>query len=60
VSGQAVVWQARVGPGASVDTVLVTDAAPELVTPPTEWPFKRVTVRGVTSDVADLLVQSES
>lgn len=57
VTGQAVVWQPRVGPAACADTVLVTGGAPELVTPPTEWPFKRVTVRGVTSDVPDLLVR---
>jgi Xaa-Pro aminopeptidase len=59
VLGQAVVWQARVGPAACVDTALVTDAGPELVTPPTEWPFKRITVRGITSDVADLLIREE-
>ena len=57
VAGQAVVWQPRVGPAACADTVLVTDGAPEPITPPTEWPFKRVTVRGVTSDVPDLLVR---
>jgi Xaa-Pro dipeptidase len=58
VVGQAVVWQARVGAAACVDTVLVTETGPEPVTPPTEWPFKRITVRGVTSDVADVLVRS--
>lgn len=57
VAGQAVVWQPRVGPAACADTVLVTDGAPDPVTPPTDWPFKRVTVRGVTSDVPDLLVR---
>jgi Xaa-Pro aminopeptidase len=56
--GQAVVWQPRVGPAACVDTVLVTDTVPEPVTPPTDWPFKRVTVRGTVSDVADILVVS--
>jgi Xaa-Pro dipeptidase len=59
-AGQAIVWQPRIGPAACVDTVLVTPDGPELITPPTEWPFKRVTVRGVTSDVADLLVRPES
>ncbi len=55
-AGQAVVWQPRVGPTACVDTVLVTATGHEPVTPPTEWPFKRVTVRGVTCDIPDLLV----
>jgi Xaa-Pro aminopeptidase len=57
VAGQPVVWQPRIGPAACVDTVVVTAAGPEAVTPPTEWPFKRITVRGVTSDVPDLLVR---
>jgi Xaa-Pro aminopeptidase len=59
VAGQAVVWQPRVGPAASVDTVLVTAAGAEAITPPTEWPFKRITARGYTADVPDLLVFQE-
>jgi Xaa-Pro dipeptidase len=58
-TGQAIVWQPRIGSAACVDTVLVTPDGPEPITPPTEWPFKRVTVRGVTSDVADLLVKTD-
>jgi Xaa-Pro aminopeptidase len=58
VAGQAMVWQPRVGPAASVDTVLVTETGPEPVTAPTEWPFKRITVRGITSDVPDLLIRA--
>jgi Xaa-Pro aminopeptidase len=58
VAGQAMVWQPRVGPAASVDTVLVTETGPEPITPPTEWPFKRITVRGITSDVPDLLIRA--
>ena len=58
VAGQAMVWQPRVGPAASVDTVLITETGPEPITPPTEWPFKRITVRGITSDVPDLLVRA--
>jgi hypothetical protein len=56
---QAVTWQARVGPAACVDTVMVRDTGPEPVTPPTEWPFKRIGVRGIASDVADFLVRLE-
>jgi Xaa-Pro aminopeptidase len=60
-AGQALVWQPRVGPAASADTVLVTPAGPpESITPPAEWPFKRITVRGVTSDIPDLLVRKDA
>lgn len=56
---QAVVWQPRVGPAACADTVVVGSSGPEVVTPLFEWPFKRIVVRGVTSDVADILVRDE-
>ena len=59
-AGQAVVWQPRVGPAASVDTVLVTATGHEPVTPPTDWPFKRVTVRGAAHDIPDMLVRPTS
>ncbi len=59
VAGQAIVWQPRIGPAACADTVLVGAAGPEAITPPTEWPFKRVTVRGITSDIPDLLVRND-
>lgn len=55
--GQAVVWQPRVGPAVCADTVLVTASGPEVVTPSTEWPFKRVTARDITSDVPDILLR---
>ncbi|HEY1186902.1 MAG TPA: hypothetical protein VGE74_04560 [Gemmata sp.] len=58
VAGQAVVWQPRVGPAACADTVLVTETGYEPVTPTSEWPFKRVTVRGTAHDIPDLLVRS--
>src|SRR5581483_7144967 len=57
VANQAVVWQARVGAAAVVDTVLVSDAGPVPVTPPEGWPFKRVRVQDRTCDVPDLLVR---
>ena len=58
IAGQAVVWQPRVGPAACADTVLVTASGPEPITPPTDWPFKRITARGITSDIPDLLIRS--
>lgn len=57
VPDQAVVWQARVGAAAVVDTVLVTPDGPDAVTPPADWPFKRVTVGGRRIDVPDVLVR---
>lgn len=60
VTGQAVVWQPRVGPAVCADTVIVTETGYEPVTPPSEWPFKRVTVRGGAHDVPDLLVRPAS
>ncbi len=58
LEGQAVVWQPRVGSAACADTVLVTATGPEVVTPPVEWPFKRIIVRGITSDVPDILLKA--
>jgi Xaa-Pro dipeptidase len=60
VPGQAIVWQARVGPAAVVDTVLVATAEPVPVTPPDEWPVKRLAVRGGPyHDIPDVLVREE-
>jgi Xaa-Pro dipeptidase len=59
VANQAVVWQARVGAAAVVDTVLVGDSGPVAVTPPEGWPFKRVRTRDLACDVPDLLVREE-
>jgi len=56
----AVVWQSRVGPAAVVDTLLVTDSEPIAITPPTEWPVKRLVVRGgPPRDIADILVRDQ-
>ncbi len=59
VPDQAVVWQARVGAAALVDTVLVTDAGAEPVTPPVDWPYKRARVQNRPFDVPDLLVRTD-
>lgn len=59
VHAQPLVWQPRVGPAAVVDTVVVGAEGPECVTPPQEWPFKRVTVRGQAHDIPDILVWAE-
>ncbi|VTR90981.1 Uncharacterized protein (Fragment) OS=Planctomyces maris DSM 8797 GN=PM8797T_24161 PE=4 SV=1: Peptidase_M24 [Gemmata massiliana] len=58
-AGQAGVWQPRVGAAAGVDTVLVTESGHEPITPPTDWPFKRVTVRGAAHDIPDLFVRTD-
>ena len=53
---QAIVWQARIGAAGVVDTVLVGEAGCEAITPPDQWPFKRITLSGTTYEVPDLLV----
>jgi Xaa-Pro dipeptidase len=57
--GQAIVWQPRIGPASVVDTVIVQADGGESVTPPTDWPFKRVLIRGKTQDVPDVLLAPE-
>ncbi len=57
--GQAVVLQARTGPCSVVDTVLITDDGPEIITPANGWPFKRVSVLGQPFDIPDLLVRDD-
>ena len=58
-AGQAVVWQGSVGGATNADTVLVTDAGPQIVTPPTGWPVKRIKVGALSLDRPDILVRSE-
>ena len=57
-AGQAVVWQPRVGPAAVVDTLIVTDGDPVVVTPTEEWPLRRFALRGGPEvDVPDVYVR---
>ncbi len=57
VEAQAVVWQPRVGPAAVVDTHLVSANGADCITPPEDWPFKRVSVHGRTHDIPDMLIR---
>lgn len=54
---QPIVWQARVGAVAVVDTVLVGEAGPTLLTPAEDWPIKRIRIAEQTHDVPDMLVR---
>ena len=56
VTDQALVWQARIGAAAVVDTVLVGEGVCEEITPTEQWPFKRITLAGATYPIPDLLV----
>ncbi len=60
-TGQAIVWQPRVGPAAVIDTVIVTTTEPPiLITPPEDWPVKRLAVRnGPYQDLQDVLIRHE-
>jgi hypothetical protein len=56
----AVVWQPRVGPAVAVDTLIVTDGDPVIVTPPEEWPVKRLAIRGYPyHNIPDVLVRDD-
>jgi len=56
--GYAVVWQPRVGAAAVVDTLIVTADEPDVLTPPEDWPVKRVAVRnGPYHDIPDVLIR---
>ena len=57
VYSQALVTQAKCGRTAVVDTVLVADHGGQAVTPPSNWPFKRIKIQERTFDVPDLLVR---
>lgn len=59
IPGQAIVWQARIGPAAIVDTVIVTPDGPRPVTPPEDWPFKRIRLKDRVIDVPDVLIRSQ-
>ena len=53
----AAVWQARVGSAAIIDTFILQPDGWENLTPPSEWPVRRVTFQGKTYDRADVLVR---
>lgn len=60
VPGQAIIWQPRVGTAAVVDTLIVASDEPVPITPPSEWPVKRLAVRGRPyHDIPDALIRDE-
>lgn len=59
VDRQPIVWQARLGAAAVVDTVLVSPTGAESATEPSEWPFKRIVIGGHPYSVPDLLIRPE-
>lgn len=58
VANQGIVWQTRIGAAAVVDTMLVAEDGPIAVTPPEDWPFKRIKLSDRAFDVPDVLVRS--
>jgi hypothetical protein len=58
VAGQAVVWQARIGTAALVDTVLIEESGPVCVTPCEGWPYKRIKIGEVAFDIPEILIRS--
>jgi Xaa-Pro aminopeptidase len=57
--GQAVVWTGNIAGATNADTILITDAGPQVVTPPEGWPVKRIKLAGVPVDRPDVLVRPE-
>ncbi len=55
---QAVVWQARVGQATIVDTLLATGTSGQAITPPKDWPYKRLVLAGQTYDIPDILLRT--
>lgn len=58
--GWPLVWQAKIGAAAIVDTVIVDQYAALPVTPPEGWPYKRIKMRERFFDVPDVLVRVPS
>lgn len=55
--GWTAVWHERIGAAGLADTYLMGEDGWAPVTPPADWPIRRVVFQGRTFDVADLLVR---
>lgn len=53
----AVVWHASVGAAVSCDTFLISEDGPRAVTPPENWPLKRIRIQGAEFVRPDLLMR---
>ncbi|QDT39306.1 M24 family metallopeptidase [Stratiformator vulcanicus] len=56
-SGMPVCWRPSVGPSPLGDTILVTDAGHEVLTPTESWPEVTVSVRGHSMNRPDVLIR---
>jgi Xaa-Pro dipeptidase len=56
VENQPIVWQARIGSAAVVDTLLVTADGSKTVTPREDWPYKRIRISEQVFEVPDVFV----
>jgi hypothetical protein len=57
LNGQPVVWQARIGSQAIVDTVLIHQEYSEPITAPQAWPFQRIKMSGTELVLPDVLLR---
>ena len=55
--GWALVWPGQVGAAVCCDTILVTEAGPQVVTPAELWPIKHIRVAGVVIERPDVLIR---
>ena len=56
-AGHAVVWIPAAGAASGADTYLVTDNGPRCLTPPENWPLKRIKIQGAEFIRPDVLVR---
>jgi hypothetical protein len=56
-ANSAVVWHASVGAAVSCDTFLISEDGPRAVTPPENWPLKRIRIQGAEFVRPDLLIR---
>ena len=54
--GVPIFWHPSVGPVLMGDTVIVTSAGTEILTPPSEWPTVPISVKGVNINIPGILV----
>jgi Xaa-Pro dipeptidase len=59
LANQPIIWQARLGSAAILDTVLIGEQGAEAITPPLNWPFKKVKIDNRAFDIPDLLQRDE-
>ena len=56
-AGWAITWNTTVGAASSCDTFLITEDGPRSLTPPENWPLKRIRIQGAEFVRPDVLAR---